>query len=55
MKKINYLLALWFKLIYQNNLLNWDSDKLKFPSEMVLIKYFTNTNYIGSNKIILTK
>jgi hypothetical protein len=43
------------QLIYQNNLLNWDSDKLKFPSEMVLIKYFTNTNYIGSNKIILTK
>ncbi|MFM2155840.1 MAG: hypothetical protein RL516_589 [Bacteroidota bacterium] len=43
------------QLIYQNNLLNWENDKLKFPSEMVLIKYFTNTNYIGSNKVILTK
>ena len=43
------------QLIYQNNLLNWDTDKLKFPSEMVLIKYFTKTSYIGSNKIILTK
>jgi hypothetical protein len=43
------------KLIYQNTLMSWGKDKLKYPNSLFLIKYYYENRYIGSKKELNTK